>query len=52
MEFWDESVTEKSWIKLLELKKEVAFILIGGWAIYEYTNLQKSKDIDVTSSPN
>jgi hypothetical protein len=26
---------------------EIDFVLIGGWATYLYTNLQKSKDIDI-----
>lgn len=48
MEFWNSILTEKSWDILLELSKEpFDFILIGGWAAYLWTNLHKSKDIDI-----
>ena len=45
--FYQEMVTQKSWQILQNLKKQVAFILIGGWAVFLYTNSLKSKDIDV-----
>ncbi len=48
MEFWNSILTEKSWNILLELSKEpFDFILIGGWAAYLWTNLHKSKDVDI-----
>ncbi len=47
MEFWNDEVTDKSWEKLIALKKEIDFVLIGGWAVYLYTKLHKSKDIDI-----
>ena len=48
MEFWNNTLTEKSWKILLELKeKNFDFIVIGGWAAYLWTNLHKSKDIDI-----
>ncbi|MBW2984132.1 hypothetical protein KY361_03400 [Candidatus Woesearchaeota archaeon] len=48
MEFWNSTLTEKSWKILLQLKeKKFDFIVIGGWAAYLWTNLHKSKDIDV-----
>lgn len=47
MEFWNSNITERSWNKLNELKKEIDFVLIGGWAVYLYTKLYKSKDIDI-----
>ncbi len=46
-EYWPESITKKSWERLILLKNEFDFILIGGWAIYLYTHLHKSKDIDI-----
>lgn len=46
-EFWNDSVTDASWEKLQELGKEIDFVLIGGWAVYIYTKLHKSKDIDI-----
>ena len=46
-EFWNSNITEASWLGLQELNKEIDFVLIGGWATYLYTRLQKSKDIDV-----
>ena len=48
MEFWNSLLTEKSWDLLIKLKKEkFNFMLIGGWAAYLWTNLHKSKDIDI-----
>ena len=47
MEFWNDEIIEKSWKKLIELKSEMDFVLIGGWAVYLYTKLHKSKDIDI-----
>ena len=46
-EFWNDSVTDASWEKLQDLGKEIDFVLIGGWAVYTYTKLHKSKDIDI-----
>ncbi len=48
MEFWNSTLTEKSWEKLVELReKKFNFIVIGGWAAYLWTSLHKSKDIDI-----
>ena len=47
MEFWNSDITEESWNKLQEMRKSFDFILIGGWAIYLYTKMHKSKDIDI-----
>ncbi len=46
MEFWNSTLTEKSW-KLLQELKGFRYIVIGGWAAYLWTNLHKSKDIDI-----
>ncbi len=46
-EFWNSDITETSWRGLQKLSKEIDFVLIGGWAIYLYSRLQKSKDIDI-----
>lgn len=47
-EFWPELLTTASWQKLRELKKELkGFVVIGGWAIYLWTGMHKSKDIDI-----
>ena len=46
-QYYQDLITEKSWQFLQELKKTVAFVLIGGWAVYLYTNRLKSKDIDI-----
>lgn len=47
-EFWPELLTAASWQKLQELKKELkTFVVIGGWAIYLWTGMHKSKDIDI-----
>ena len=47
MEFWPELLTKASWERLVLLKTEFNFILIGGWAAYLHTGLHKSKDIDI-----
>ena len=48
MEFWNSTLTEKSWRILLDLKKTIPhFVVIGGWAAYLWTNQHKSKDIDI-----
>jgi hypothetical protein len=46
-DFWNELLTKASWEKLQELSKEYDFILIGGWAIFLWTGMHKSKDIDI-----
>lgn len=47
MEYYHNIITQKSWQELIALRKEVDFVLIGGWAIYLYTKQLKSKDIDI-----
>ncbi|MEM4335407.1 MAG: hypothetical protein QXL47_04730 [Candidatus Anstonellales archaeon] len=44
-EFWSEMVTRKSFEKLLELTKDYPVVVIGGWAVYLWTKIHKSKDI-------
>jgi len=47
-EFWPEILTSASWQRLQELKKEIKnFTVIGGWAVYLWTGIHKSKDIDI-----
>ena len=50
MEYYHDLVTQRSWEELTQLKKVVDFVLIGGWAIYFYTQGLKSKDIDIVVS--
>ncbi|MEK7494992.1 MAG: hypothetical protein AAB788_04030, partial [Patescibacteria group bacterium] len=45
--FYQQFLTDKSFFLLTELKKQFKFTLIGGWAVYFYTNSLKSKDIDM-----
>jgi hypothetical protein len=48
VEYWPELLTKASWEKLQELRDEIGdFVVIGGWAVYLWTNMHKSKDIDV-----
>ena len=47
MGFWPDLLTRASWERLVLLKKEFKFILIGGWAAYLHTGLHKSKNIDI-----
>lgn len=49
-DFYNDLITQKSWKTLQELKKEIDFVLIGGWAVYLYTKSLKSKDIDIVLS--
>ncbi len=46
-EFWNNDITQASWQGLQDLSKEFDFVLIGGWAVYLHTKLQKSKGIDI-----
>ncbi|MCF7906864.1 hypothetical protein K9K85_01110 [Patescibacteria group bacterium] len=46
MSFYHDLITKKSWQLLQELKRKHHFILIGGWAVFLYTQGLKSKDID------
>ena len=46
-EFWNSEITEASWEGLKKLSKDINFVLIGGWATYLHTHLQKSRDIDI-----
>lgn len=47
MGYYHDLVIAKSWEELKKLKKEIDFLLIGGWAVYFYTHGLKSKDIDI-----
>ena len=47
MEFWNSEITNDSWNELLVLSRTYNFILIGEWAIYLYTKLHKSRDMDI-----
>ncbi len=46
-EYYHNIVTEKSFKILRQLQRTHDFILIGGWAVFVWTKLLKSKDIDV-----
>lgn len=50
MAYYHNRVTEKSWQELQRLRRLVDFVLIGGWAVYLYTQALKSKDIDIVVS--
>lgn len=47
MELWNDLITEKSKELLFQLKKTANFVLIGGWAVWLYSQTLKSKDIDI-----
>lgn len=47
MEYYHNLITDKSFQTLQNLKRKYQFILIGGWAIFLYTQALKSKDIDI-----
>ncbi|MCS6956285.1 MAG: hypothetical protein NZM02_00355 [Patescibacteria group bacterium] len=46
-DFYQNYLTDKSYQLLINLRKKYQFILIGGWAVYFYTQSLKSKDIDI-----
>ncbi|MFA5381768.1 MAG: DUF6036 family nucleotidyltransferase [Candidatus Micrarchaeia archaeon] len=46
-EFWSDNITKQSWERLQGLTKEFDFVLIGGWSLFLYTKINKSKDIDI-----
>jgi len=46
-EFYHDLITEKSFRILQDLRKKFKFVLIGGWAVFLYTRVLKSKDIDL-----
>ncbi|MEW5936415.1 MAG: hypothetical protein AB1665_01160 [Candidatus Thermoplasmatota archaeon] len=48
VEYWPELLTKASWEKLQKLKAEIGeFVVIGGWAVYLWTGMHKSKDNDI-----
>ena len=51
-EFWSDNITKLSWERLKELTSEFDFILIGGWGLFLYTKINKSKDIDILIDMN
>lgn len=46
-QFYHNLITEKSFKILQDFKRRFNFILIGGWAVFLYTKILKSKDIDI-----
>ena len=47
MEFYHSLVTEKSFRYLQDFRRRYDFVLIGGWAVFLYSQALKSKDIDI-----
>lgn len=47
MQFWNNEKTDKSFNALNRIAKQLDFVLIGGWAVYLYTNMQRSEDVDI-----
>lgn len=47
MDYYRNSVTQKSWELLVELNRRHRVVVIGGWAVWLYTQRLKSKDIDL-----
>jgi len=50
MEYWSTIITQRSSEVLQKIRKEINFILIGGWAVYLWAKSHKSKDIDIVVS--
>lgn len=47
MKYYHDLITKKSFKVLQGLKKDFDLVLIGGWAVWLYTQALKSKDIDL-----
>lgn len=47
MQYYHSLITQKSFEFLQKLGQEYKFILIGGWAVFLYSEALKSKDIDI-----
>lgn len=47
MAYYHNLITEKSWKELQQLRRNLDFVLIGGWAVYLHAKALKSKDIDI-----
>jgi len=47
MQYYNDIITQKSFVYLQTIKKRFDFILIGGWAVFLYSKSLKSKDIDI-----
>lgn len=47
MPYYHDLVTKESWQELQRLTGLLNFTLLGGWAVYLYTQGLKSKDIDI-----
>ena len=47
MSYYHNVLIQKVWHELKKLKQFIDFVLIGGWAVYLYTQRLKSKDIDI-----
>ena len=47
MAYYHNLITDKSWQLLKKLESSYEFVLIGGWAVFLYTQSLKSKDIDL-----
>ncbi|MEM3434290.1 MAG: hypothetical protein QXP27_08975 [Candidatus Methanomethyliaceae archaeon] len=45
--FYHDVIVERSWKTALFLREHYDFIMIGGWAVWLYTNKAKSRDIDI-----
>jgi len=45
--YYQDLITQQSWLLLQKLQKQINFILVGGWAVFSHTNGLKSKDIDI-----
>ena len=47
MKYYQDLITAKSFKILQDMKRQYKFILIGGWAVFLYTQALKSKDVDI-----
>lgn len=46
-QFWNNEKTDASLRTLQFIAGKIDFVLIGGWAVYLYTDAQRSEDVDI-----
>ncbi len=49
-QFWNREKTDASLKTLRVIAEKIDFVLVGGWAVYMYTGMQKSEDVDIAIS--
>lgn len=45
-QYYQDTITDESFVLLSKLNQQIDLLLIGGWAVWLYTKSLKSKDVD------